>query len=109
MALKRMISARGHPQHMYSDNAKYHYTYVVGALNICIVIMQNILLGLTKRLPKRLIKIMRSLKDFSEQLRFHWHYSVEYHSAGGGVWERMVKAIKVPLRKSLGGFFADLR
>ena len=83
MALKRMISARGHPQHMYSDNAKYF-------------------IRADKEIAETIDKNNEIIKDFSEQLRFHWHYSVEYHSSGGGVWERMVKAIKVPLRKVLG-------
>ena len=83
MALKRMISARGHPQHMYSDNAKYFQRA-------------------DKEIAETIDKNNEIIKNFSEQLCFHWHYSVEYHSAGGGVWELMVKAIKVPLRKVLG-------
>ena len=83
MALKRMISARGHPQHMYSDNAKYFQRA-------------------DKEIAETIDKNNEIIKDFANQLRFHWHYSVEYRSAGGGVWERMVKAIKVPLRKVLG-------
>ena len=42
MALKRMISARGHPQHMYSDNDQIFHTELI------------------KRLPKRSTKTMRS-------------------------------------------------
>ena len=73
MAIKRMISARGHPQHMYSDNAKYFQRA-------------------EKEIAETVDKNIEIIKEFSEWLRFHWHYSVEYHSAGGGVWERMVKA-----------------
>ena len=83
MALKRMISARRHPQHIYSNNAKYFQRA-------------------DKEIAETVDKNNEIIKDFSQQLRFHWHYSVEYHSAGGGVWECMVKAIKVPLRKVLG-------
>ena len=41
------------------------------------------------------------LNDFADQYRLEWHYSTEMHSEGGGVWERMVKAYKTPLRKVL--------
>ena len=83
MALKRMISDRWHPHHMYSDNTKYFQRA-------------------DKEIAETVDKNNEIIKEFSEQLCFHWHYSVEYHSAGCGVWERMVKAIKVPLRKVLG-------
>ena len=79
MALKRMISARGHPQHMYSDNAKYFQRAET-------------------EIAETVDKNNEIIKKFSEQLRFHWHYS----GGVGGVWERMVKAIKFPLRKVLG-------
>ena len=83
MAFKRMMSVRGHPHHMFSDNAAYF-----------------------KRADKELAETIERnnevLKDQAEKLRFEWHYSTEGHSQGGGVWERMVKAVKVPLRKVLG-------
>ena len=78
MALKRMISALGHPQHMYSDNAKYFQRA-------------------EKEIAETVDKNNEIIKEFSEQLHFHWH-----HSAGGGVWEHMVKSISVPFRKVLG-------
>ena len=89
MALMRMISARGHSQHMCSDNAKYFQRA-------------------DKEIAETINKNNEIIKDLSEQLRFHWHYSVEYHSAGGGVWEHMVKAIKVPLNKVLGDSLLEL-
>ena len=83
MAFKRMISIRGHPQHVYSDNAAYFKRA-------------------KKEIDETLEKINEVMTDQAEKLRFQWHFSTEYHSAGGGVWERMVKTIKVPLRKVLG-------
>ena len=83
MAFKRMMSTRGHPQHVFSDNAA---NFKRAALEIAETIDLN----------------NKVIKDMQERHRFQWHYSVEYHSSGGGVWERMVKAIKVPLRKVLG-------
>ena len=68
---------------MYSDNAKYFQRA-------------------DKEIADTVDKNNEIIKDFSKQLRFHWHYSVKYHSAGGVVWEHMVKAIKVPFRKVLG-------
>ena len=82
MALKRMVSARGMPSHIFSDNASYF-----------------------KRAEKELVETLEAnnavLKTFAEQYRLEWHYSTESHSQGGGVWERMVQTFKTPLRKIL--------
>ena len=51
---------------MYSDNAKYFQRA-------------------EKEIAETVNKNNEIIKEFSEQLCFHWHYSVEYHSAGGGV------------------------
>ena len=52
MALKRMIIARGHPQHMCSDSAKYFQRA-------------------GKEIAETIDKNKEIIKDFSEQLRFH--------------------------------------
>ena len=54
-----------------------------------------------KELKETLHKNNIILNDFADQYRLEWHYSTENHSEGGGVWERMVKAYKTPLRKVL--------
>ena len=51
---------------MYCDNAKYFQRA-------------------EKEIAETVNKNNEIIKEFSEQLCFHWHYSVEYHSAGGGV------------------------
>ena len=82
MALKRMVSVRGMPRHIFSDNAGYF-----------------------KRGEEELIETLErnneTIRSFAEQFRLEWHYSTEKHAAGGGVWERMVKSFKTPLRKIL--------
>ena len=82
MALKRMVSVRGMPRHIFSDNAPYFKRA-------------------EKELKETLHKNNIILNDFADQYRLEWHYSTELHSEGGGVWERMVKAYKTPLRKVL--------
>ena len=81
-ALTRMMATRGTPTHIYSDNAAYF-----------------------KRAEKLLKETVEEnnkvLKEVSEKYEFKWSYSAELHSAGGGAWERAIKAIKQPLRKLL--------
>ena len=79
-ALRRMMSTRGTPTHIYSDNAK------------CF-----------KRADKLIVETVelnnQVLKDAAKKYEFKWSYSTELHSSGGGAWERAIKAIKHPLRK----------
>ena len=83
MAFKRMVNTRGMPCKVYSDNA---LTF--------------------KRAEKEILETVEAnnlkIQEAAKKYHFEWHYSVEYHSAGSGVWERMVKSVKVPLRKVLG-------
>ncbi|CAB4046018.1 Tyrosine- phosphatase Lar, partial [Paramuricea clavata] len=83
MAFKRMINTRGMPQTMFSDNAK---TF--------------------KRAEKELMETIQmanqKLKNAADTYKFAWKYSTELAPHMGGVWERLVKSIKVPLRKVLG-------
>ena len=81
MAFKRMVNTRGFPQHVFSDNAQYF-----------------------KKANKMLAETVKqnnaTIQDAAEKYSFKWHYSTELHSASGGVWERIVKMLKTPLRKA---------
>ena len=84
MAFKRMASVHGLPRKVYSDNAP---TF--------------------KRAEKEILETVRknneTLENHAKKYDFSWQYSVEYHSAGSGVWERCVRTVKEPLRKVLKG------
>ena len=64
MAFKRMMSVRGHPQHMYSDNAKY-------------------VKRADKEISETIEKNNQVIRTQADKLKFKWHYSTEYHSQGG--------------------------
>ena len=83
MAFKRMVNIRGFPQHVFSDNAQYF-----------------------KKADKMLAETVEqnntTINDVAKKYSFKWHSSTELHLASGGVWERIVKMVKTPLRKVLG-------
>ena len=82
LALRRMMSVRGVPVHLYSDNGLY-FKKADKELKETVAINNEI------------------IKDAADKYEFKWSYSTELHSAGGGIWERAVKLIKVPMRKLL--------
>ncbi|CAB4039155.1 integrase core domain [Paramuricea clavata] len=80
MAFKRMVNTRGMPKCMYSDNAK---TF--------------------KRAEKEILETLehnnKAMTILTERYEFQWRYSTELAPHTGGIWERMVKAVKAPLMK----------
>ena len=83
MAFKRMVSTRGNPRKVFSDNALYFKRA-------------------NQEILETVLKNNKDIEKLEDQYKFKWYFSVEYHSAGSGVWERMVRSVKEPLRKILG-------
>ena len=83
LALRRMMSVRGTPSHLYTDNELYFKKA-------------------DKELKETIALNNEIIMDAAYKYEFQWSYSTELHSAGGGIWERAVKLIKVPLRKLIG-------
>ena len=83
MAFKRMVNTRGMVSHLYSDNA---LTFKRAE----------------KEIQETISRANQLIKDSAQQFSFNWHYSTELAPHTGGVWERMVKMVKIPVRKVLG-------
>ena len=84
LAFRRFISRRGICRIMYSDNA-----------------------GTFKKASEELKALWnalkrKELKDFFSGKRIEWKFIVEKAAWWGGMWERMVRSVKMCLKKTLG-------
>ena len=87
-ALKRFVSIRGLPSHIYSDNG----TNFVGARNE----LHDLYLFLN--LPST----QATIQDCLRHRRIQWHHIPQRAPHFGGLWEAAVKAIKYHLRRTVG-------
>lgn len=87
LALKRMISRRGCPKHIYSDNG----TNFVGA---------------EKELHRQMVASETySSTPFAQHLNelgIEWHFNAPSWPSAGGLWEAAVKSMKYHLKRVLG-------
>ena len=85
-AIQRMIARRGHCRLIYSDNAKQFVK--------CDKQLQKLYLELDwAKVERHLIKLPTQIEfRFSPPIAPHW----------GGVWERMVRSVKIALKSTLG-------
>ena len=84
MAMQRMVSRRGRPAHIWSDNG----TNFVGA--------EREIQDALKRLNKQRIT------DELSQHGVQWHFNPPAAPHFGGVWERLVKSVKRALKAVAG-------
>ena len=82
MAFQRLCDTRGRPTNMYSDNA-LNFRSAENQL------LQHVEIA-NKDIPNEI-----------DHYHFEWHYSTNLAPHTGGVWERMVKAVKHPLNKAI--------
>lgn len=81
-ALRRFVSRRGLPSHMYSDNG----TSFVGANNEL------------KELGQFLLNENSMLSEFGESIGIQWHFIPAYSPHFGGLWEAGVRSVKHHLK-----------
>ena len=86
--LKRFISRRNTPSHLYSDNG----TNFVGARNQLHELFQFLSLSSTQD----------ATKDFLLENRVQWHFIPDRAPHFGGIWEAGVKSAKHCLKKTIG-------
>ncbi|XP_039315534.1 uncharacterized protein LOC120360046 [Solenopsis invicta] len=85
-ALRRFVSRRGKPAHIYSDNG----TTFVGSNNALI------------EFGKFIAKEVKNLSETIEDLGISWHFIPSYSPHFGGLWEAGVKATKYHLKRVAG-------
>ena len=83
LAFQRMVYQRGNPKNVFTDNALYFKKA-------------------SKDLGENYARNNKDIQALQDKYKFKWHFTVPYHSSGSGVWERMVRSVKTPLRKVLG-------
>lgn len=83
-ALKRLISRRGAPSHMYSDNGT----------NFC---AGNKFIQAQDRLETK--RINNEVMGFATKRNMEWHFNPPASPHFGGLWEAGVKSVKTHLRK----------
>jgi len=88
-SFRRMISRRGIPRHLYSDEAT---TFVRGKMEI------SLLSKLARSSP-----LAGKLGEFGTE----WHLNAPRAPHRGGAWERLVRSTKETLRKVLQGTCVD--
>lgn len=82
-ALRRFISRRGKPAHMYSDNG----TNFVGAKREL------------NELAQLLLKEQVNLSNCINEIGINWHFIPAYSPHFGGLWEAGIKSTKYHLRR----------
>ena len=83
LAFKRFTSTRGMPKYMYSDNA-------------------GTFTRADKELQEVLAKANEQISQETDKFHLKWDYITPVTPHLGGIYERMIKSVKQPIRKILG-------